>query len=225
MNTFNVAVNNPDNFKEFKRKLNVEDGKKDIAFPALSIMKATSKEKRFTDFGFWVYKPDNSIIGSTYEKYWSDSDPDELDHTSAHNNKELRWVFEINRSKIKDNRKHKISYAISVPGLYPIDKGMFISELANEPESNGKASTSIHVEHYINKISYILSFEDGIKLNKEPECFTVNGQKIPIYDFYVEEGVFYTKYIFTISKPSYGTSIIIKWEFKGGKNMDKEGGD
>ncbi|MCH5250894.1 MAG: hypothetical protein J1E98_13220 [Lachnospiraceae bacterium] len=225
MNTFSICVNNYENFREFKRKINVEDGKRDTSFPSLSKMKSTPKEKRFEEYGFWVYKPHDSIINRTIEKYWSDNDPDAIDNILQHNNKELRWVFEIARNKIKNKDVHKISYAISVPGLYPIEKGRFLKEIANDPESDGVASSSIHVEHYIEKIKYIVSFEEGIKLNKEPECFTVNGKKIPIYDFDIEEGVFYNKYIFIINKPSYGTNIIIKWEFIGGNGMDKEGGD
>lgn len=225
MNTFDIRVNNVENFREFKRKINVEDGNVDIVFPTLSKMKETSKEKRFKDFGFWVYKPKDSIISSTIEKYWSDNDPDEVDHISEHNPKELRWVFEINRSKIDINKTHRISYAISIPGLYPLEKGKFSKVLANEPEQEGKASTSIHVEHYVKKITYIISFANGINLKREPECFTLNGKKIPITDYYIEEGVFYNKYIFTIKKPSYGTNIVIKWEYFGGNAMDKEGGD
>lgn len=225
MNTFNIVVNNCENFREFKRKINVEDGKKDIEFPSLKKMKEVNKDKRFKDFGFWVYKPSDSIVNSTIERYWSDNDPDEIDHVSERNPKELRWVFEINRSQANTNRLHKVAYAISIPGLYPIQKGQFVKEIANDPDMNGKASSSIHVEHYIKKITYILSFEDGIKLDKQPECFTINGKRIPIYDFYLEEGVFYNKYIFSINKPSYGTNIVIKWKFKGGNKMDKEAGD
>lgn len=225
LQTFDIVVNNPENFKEFKRKINVEDGKKDLIFPSLSKMKATPKEKRFETFGFWVYKPSNSIINRTTEKYWADNDPEEIDHAAQRNNKELRWVFEIKRNKVKNNQPHKMGYAISIPGFYPIEKGRFVKEVANEPDMNGRASTSIHVEHYIKKITYIVSFEEGIKFNKEPECFLINGERNPIHIFEYEEGIFYNKYIFTIDKPSYGTNIIIKWEFKGGNDMDKEGGD
>ena len=225
MNTFDICINNVENFKEFKRKINVEDGKKDLAFPTLSNMKDTSRERRFQDYGFWIYKPKDSIINSTIEKYWSDNDPDEIDHISKNNPKELRWVFEINRSKVKEKAIHKISYAISIPGLYPLEKGKFNSSIANEPEKNGKAASSIHVEHYIKEITYIISFATGINLKSEPECFTMNGTKVPITDLRIEEGVFYNKYIFKINKPSYGTNIVIKWEYYGGTNMDKEGGD
>ena len=224
MNSFDICINNVENFKEFKRKINVEDGKKDVEFPTLSKMKDTPKGRRFDEFGFWVYKPKESIINSTIERYWLDSDPDEIDHSAEHNKKELRWVFEINRSKSKKQKIHKIAYAISVPGLYPIEKGRFNRDVANEPESEGKALSSIHVEHYAKKITYIVSFENSINLKCEPECFTVNGKKYPITDFIVEEGVFYNKYIFTICKPPYGTNIVIKWEFYGGDNLDKEGG-
>lgn len=216
MNTFTVTVNNPDNFKEFKRKLNIEDGKKDTSFPSLSTMKKLNKDKRFKEFGFWTYKSANSIVESTIEKYWSDSDPEEIDHRAQQNPQELRWVFEINNKKIKKNTLHKIAYAISIPCLYPIENGIFVDDIANEPNTEGKSSTSIHVEHYIKKITYIISFEDGIKLESEPECITVNGRRIPIYDFNLEEGIFYNKYAFTINNPSYGTNISIKWKFKGG---------
>lgn len=225
MNTFDIVINNNENFNEFKRKINVEDGKSTLAFPPLSKMKTTSKDRRFEEYGFWVYKPNDSIINSIIEKYWSDNDPEEIDHTSSKNPKELRWVFTIKKNKAKINKTHRIAYAISIPGLYPIEKGIFVKEVANEPEENGRSSTSIYVDHYIKKITYILSFEDGIKLIMEPECFSINGQRIPIHDFTMEEGIFYNKYIFTINSPSYGTNIIIKWTFKGGETMDKEGGD
>ena len=226
MNTFDICVYRIENFKEFKRKINVEDGKRDIVFPSLSKMKTTSKEKRFDEFGFWVYKSKDSIINRTVEKYWLDRDPDEIDHSAEHNPKELRWVFAINGSKVKNQKTHKISYAISVPGLYPIEKGKFNRDIANEPESEGKALSSIHVEHYAKKITYIVSFENSINLKSEPECFiSINGKKEPINDWIVEADVFYNKHIFTINRPPYGADVVVKWTFYGGNDIDEEGGE
>ena len=53
INTFDIKINNKENFKEIKRKLNIEDGKTDAIFPKLSVMKQTNSYDRFnTVFGY-----------------------------------------------------------------------------------------------------------------------------------------------------------------------------
>ena len=227
INSFDIRVINVDNFKVIKRKLNIEDGKKDIKFPTLSQMKDTPKHDRFEKFGFWVYKPHDSIINRTIEKYWSDNDPDDEDLHSKNNCKELRWVFEINKNKLKIDKLHKISYALSIPGMYPIENGEYNINLANEQKQNGISSSSIKIDHPTKTIKYIVSMENGVKIEGEPECYLYNysSTKKQITDYTVNEGVFYTKHVFTINNPQYGSNITVKWHFKGGNYMDKEAGD
>lgn len=213
-NKFGIIVNNPEHFREFRRKLNIEDGMKDSKFPSLHNMKLTKKENRFKNFGFWLLK-DNTIVRSTVERYWSDSYPNETNEKAKNNPKELRWVFEIDNDKIESQKEYTIFYALSIPGMYPIKNGRYDSDLANMKSKKCNASTSIHIEHYAEEVSYVVSFENGIELKEEPICYLAraNEEGTKIKATKIEYGLFYTKYIFNIKLPSYGSNIAVRWQF------------
>ena len=224
-NKFGIIVNNPAHFREFRRKLNIEDGMKDSEFPSLHNMKLTRKENRFKDFGFWLLK-DNTIVRRTVERYWSDNYPnEETDENARSNPKELRWVFEIDNDKIESKKEYTIFYALSIPGMYPIKNGRYDSDLANMKSRRCNASTSIHIEHYAEEVSYVVSFENGIELKEEPICYLAraNEEGTKIKATKIEYGLFYTKYIFNIKLPSYGSNITVRWQFKEKPNPSYRG--
>lgn len=115
INTADLVVTNIDDFNKIFRKLNIEDGKANIKFPSLEKMKSESKTNRFDNFGFWFYSEDK-IISSIKEFYWSDTDTTKEDFKIKQNPKEMRWVFDFNKSKIQKMKKYKIIYMFSIVG-------------------------------------------------------------------------------------------------------------
>lgn len=218
INTFNIHVLNANNLKIIKRRLNVEDGKKSINLPPLSMMKKTHKSNRFNDYGFWVFKPADSIINSTMEDYWSDDGSDVEDTLSKNNPKEIKWIFKINQNKLRASKTHKISYALSIPGMFPVKNGEYDIENANTPNETGYSSSSIEIRHPTKKLTYIISVESGISLDCTPTCeciyYNRTTRKSSNVECNITEGVFYTKYIFTIDEPKQGNSVVVKWRFK-----------
>ena len=122
-------------------------------------------------------------VRSTYEDY-DDYDDDEEDDEDDEDDKEnislknndkvFRWVFRFNYSRICPNRKYKVIYVMSIPGMYPIKDGKLDinaindEQLLNDLESGN--STSIRINNPIRNFYYTISFESDILLEREPKC-------------------------------------------------------
>ncbi|MCM1499222.1 MAG: hypothetical protein NC124_12220, partial [Clostridium sp.] len=104
INSFDIVFNKEIK-EELKRAINISDGKKTAIFPSLEEMMKTDIKDRFTKYGFWVYS-DDDIISSCKEKYWSDADNNQEDIRLKNDNKELRWIFRFNYSRIKENKPY-----------------------------------------------------------------------------------------------------------------------
>lgn len=230
INSFEVTVNNIDSFKRIRRRLNIEDGKKTSNFPTLQKMLDTSKKERFDKFGFWYYSKEN-IISQVKEYYWNTTHVSSEDKKAKGNPKELRWIFEINRSKLEAGKTYHIIYAISVPGIASLDNGLFNKKLVNDDIFSEESCSNMHIDHKIKKLTYIVSFESGINLLVEPTCefykndqdeteaITING--VESYN------MFYNKYTFNVNNPLLGSDIKVTWKFKDMEDdcMEREGGD
>lgn len=221
INEFDMVFNKKE--KTFlKRGIDISDGKKNAAFPSLDNMKITKISDRFSEYGFWFYSDDN-IISSVKEKYWTDED-DENDTeniTLKNNNKILRWIFDLNYSRIYPNKKYKVIYVMSIPGMYPIKNGKLDiasindEQLLNNLESG--SSTSIRITNPIRNFHYTISFESDILLEREPQCLLkhINQQEnITHPKLKHEYNTIYNKYTCNITKPKIGSIIKINWQFK-----------
>ncbi len=221
INEFDMVFNKKE--KTFlKRGIDISDGKKNAAFPSLDDMKVTKISDRFSEYGFWFYSDDN-IISSVKEKYWTDED-DENDAeniTLKNNNKILRWIFDFNYSRIYPNKKYKVIYVMSIPGMYPIKNGKLDitsindEQLLNNLESG--SSTSIRITNPIRNFHYTISFESDILLEREPQCLLkhINQQEnITHPKLKHEYNTIYNKYTCNITKPKIGSIIKINWQFK-----------
>lgn len=221
INEFDMVFNRKE--KSFLRRgLDISDGKKDASFPLLTEMKKTKIQDRFNKYGFWYYSEDN-IISSVKEKYWTDED-DESDTENVilkNNAKVFRWEFRFNYSRICPNRKYKVIYVMSIPGMYPIKDGKLDinsindEQLLNDLESGN--STSIRIKNPIRNFYYTISFESDILLEREPKCMLkhINQQENLTHPKLKHEyNRIYNKYTCNITKPQIGSIIKLNWQFK-----------
>ncbi len=196
--------------------MNIEDGIANSNFPKLKKMKSTDIDKRFQDYGFWFCSDDN-IITKAKERYWDREDPQKIDNKSKNNPKELRWEFSINESKLKKNRIYKVTYVMSIPGMFPVNDGYYNKYLRDEKfHDESILSSSMCVEHSIKKLKYIISFENGIKLDEMPRCEVNKRLKNNIISKKIvhgeeENNYIFDKYSYTIKKPRFQSKVKISW--------------
>lgn len=216
INSATMVVKDKSKLDYIYRKLNIEDGKNNSEFPSIETMCITDKTKRFDNYGFWYYSKDN-IITNAEEFYWSDTDPEEEDQRIKDNNKEIRWRFFLNTSKIENDGEYDIKYAVSVKGLFPIEDGKFNPSLANDPNSKRNSSSTFFVIQEIKNFVFEIAFDDSIKLQEEPmgEVVSNNLHKKSL-DISEEKSYnfFYKKYIFNVENPGLGNRIKVKWKFQ-----------
>ena len=221
INEFDIVFNRKEK-TYLKRGLDISDGKKNASFPTLVEMKKTKIRDRFDTYGFWYYSDDN-IISSVKEKYWTDED-DENDAENIalkNNDKIFRWEFKFNYSRICPNKKYKVIYVMSIPGMYHIKDGKLDidsindEQLLNNLESGN--STSIRIKNPIRNFYYTISFESDILLDREPKCMLKHiGQQNDLTHpkLKYEYNTIYNKYTCNITKPKIGSIIKINWQFK-----------
>lgn len=218
INEFDIVFNRKEK-TYLKRGLGISDGKKNASFPTLVEMKKTKIRDRFDTYGFWYYSDDN-IISSVKEKYWTDEN-DAENIALKNNDKIFRWEFKFNYSRICPNKKYKVIYVMSIPGMYPIKDGKLDidsindEQLLNNLESGN--STSIRIKNPIRNFYYTISFESDILLDREPKCMLKHiGQQNDLTHpkLKYEYNTIYNKYTCNITKPKIGSIIKINWQFK-----------
>lgn len=221
INEFDMVFNKKEKTL-LKRSLDISDGKRDAAFPSLVDMRKTHIRDRFSQYGFWFYSDDN-IISSIKENYWTDED-DENDNENIslkNNDKVLRWFFKFNYSRIYPNKKYKVVYVMSIPGMYPVKDGKLdISSINDEQllsDLEVGNSTGIRITNPIRNFYYTISFESDILLEREPKCLLkiLNQEENLTHPKLKHEyNTIYNKYTCNITKPKIGSIIKINWQFK-----------
>lgn len=77
-----------------------------------------------------------------------------------------RWIFDLNYSRIYPNKKYKVIYVTSIPGMYSINHGKLdIASINNEQLLNNLESgsnTSIRITNPIRNFHYTISFGSDI---------------------------------------------------------------
>lgn len=212
---FAIVVNDINKLEYLRRRINISDGVKTSKFPPLDKMKKTPKDKRFTDFGFW-YKSDDDIISEVKEYYWDSLNPDRENKDAKNNPQELRWLFLIDKNKLKKEIPYEISYITSVPGLEALENGCLKTELRKD-ESEDRSFSSMKITHNIIRYKYIVSFEDGVCIDVPPKCKciinTQDGVKTLDILGTIDYDLLYTKYIFELEHPEFGSNIRVSWKY------------
>lgn len=217
INSFDIVFNKKIK-EELKRAINISDGKKTAYFPSLTEMMSTDIKERFTQYGFWLYADDN-IISNCKEKYWSDIDDNQEDVRLKNDDKEFRWIFRFNYSRIKENKPYHVVYIMSIPDMFPITDGKLDLDSANDinlqANEENDMNSSMQVLNRINNFKYTVSFDTKVELNSPPECemYDINSKK-KIQKLDLEHNIIYNKYTCTIKNPKLGSIIRIRWNVK-----------
>lgn len=213
---FSIVVNDESKLQQIKKRLNISDGVKTSSFPSLEEMKKAKKERRFSDFGFW-YKSDNGIISGVEEYYWDNLTPDREDKDARDNPQDLRWMFLIDKNRLEKGKPYEISYVISVPGLVALENGCLNKNLQKDV-SEDRSFSSMKISHNTKNFKYIVSFEDGVCIDVPPKCEiiteTKNGMKLLDISGDIDYDLLYTKYVFDVLEPEFGSNIRISWKYK-----------
>lgn len=208
INSFTLVVNNIDALKTFKRQLDISDAKEQTNFPALETMLDTNLDDRFEKFGFWCKcNNDENIIRSVKEEIVIDEN-----EVSKKNPKVLDWQLEINPSSLEIGKEYHIVYVISVPGMFPIENGMFVEEVANIKGTRGGFSSQFTVKHRIHHFKYTVAFENGLKLSSKPAGKCKNKKKN--LTFTRDDNIIFDRYIFNEDYPEEEEIISVNWRFK-----------
>ncbi len=212
---FKIVVNDPGKLEFLRRRINISDGVKTSKFPSLDKMKKTPKDRRFSDFGFW-YKSDNNIVSEVKEFYWDSLNPDRENKDAKKNPQELRWLFLIDKNKVEKGKPYEISYVTSVPGLEALENGCLRNDLRKD-ESEDRSFSSMRISHNIKHYKYIVSFEDGVCIDVPPKCEciinTQDGVKTLDIVGKIDYDLLYTKYIFELVHPAFGSNIRVSWKY------------
>jgi len=209
--TCNIRVLDEEKFTIFKRQLDISDAKINSFFDSLSKMKQTPKSQRFSKMGFWYDADTDKSINLIKKAIQTDNN----------NEKILNWNFEIDKRVIK-SKKNKIfylTYALSIPGMFPIEDGKF--DKTNAPTGNYQFCTSLEVETRVKKLKYILSFEKGIEVTDVPvfietcckKNFNDKDKPKTLRLKYINE-MFYDKYEVTVPRPKFQNTISVVWDIK-----------
>ena len=222
INSFIIVVNDLNSVLRFKRQLTIEDAKESTVFPPLREMKKTNLKYRFEKFCFRCKCINNNgLIHSVEEKYWT-NDSDNDDNISKQNPKVLKWILRMNPSSIKKGKPYKIVYVISIPGMFPIENGIFKENIANKKGTHGGFSSNFKVNHKVKKFIFTLSFENELKLHRKPSGKIILGQTSDNLHYDNDDNIIYDKYIFRADDLAIGSSINIEWCFQENK-MEKGG--
>jgi hypothetical protein len=222
INSFIIVVNDLNSVLRFKRQLTIEDAKVSTVFPPLREMKKTNLTDRFEKFCFRCKCINNGdLIRSVEEKYWTD-DSDNDDNISKQNPKVLKWILRMNPSSIVEGKPYKIVYIISIPGMFPIENGIFKENIANKKGTHGAFNSNFKVNHKVKKFIFTLSFENEFKLYCKPSGKIITRQASDNLRYDNDNNIIYDKYIFTANNLDIGSSINIEWCFQ--ENNMKKGG-
>lgn len=213
-NSFTIIINDINSIMSFKRELNVEDGKQSLSFPSLKEMKTTNLKHRFEKFCFRCKCTNNKdLIRSVSEEYWT-NDSDNGDTSAKNNPKDLKWIVRMNPSTIEIGKPYKISYVISIPGMFPIENGIFKENIANKKGTHGNYISKFEIKHKVKKFTYTASFEENMQLFQKPIGKITNNSGQHNLHYKNENNIIYDKYIFSADDLDIGSSISIEWCFK-----------
>lgn len=196
------------------RTLDISDAKDWAKFDSFDEMKERSMSDLFTKSGFW-YKSDNDIVTDVDEFY-----EEEL-RNEEHNSRFISIRFLIDRAKLERGRTYHISYAFSIPGMYPIKDGRFdmASQKRDEYKDFRSYISTTHISHHLRFSAY---FEEGIDFKEKPTGHATLSAAVRKtkkkttrdHNCIYKDNIFYQKYHFEVQDPQDFSSIYLKWNVK-----------
>lgn len=173
--------------------------KKNVRLPPFEDMINADKINRFADYGFWYQSTSNVM----------------KHHVLIDEGTKKQLSFKLDLSVDIDKYEFiEFTYSFSIPGLFPISYGYFDIEnaLIDTP-----FETSLNIENQINKFTYILSFEKGIKIQSEEIKGIIEVPKVN--NGFVKEDqsikhindIFYNKFFFIKRFPAFQSMFKFIW--------------
>jgi len=204
-NAFKIKVLNWQrlNIQGLERYFDINNSsKKSTRLPSLQNMLSINKCKRFTDFGFWYQSTANII---------------QFDKIIEDNAFFKSWTFKVDPTKIEliKNNTIDLSYAISVPGLFPIEDGHFDLE---EAQCKAPFKSELSIKNQINRITYVISFDKEVNIKNHIVDATiiipkVNNENITqMQRLKCEDDLFYYRFFFTKRFPKFQSDFKMEWE-------------
>lgn len=189
-------------------KLDLNDACKNFSFEPLNQMQLVDMEERFRKLGFWV-KSQNNIVVNTVEFYWDDSDVSRTDMSYKNDKKHLRWYFEIDNSVLENGKNYDITFAFSIPDMFPLTKGAF--DMDKVPYENFEFSSSCTYDTRVDEFEYIISFEKGINPTNVNCKFMNNGRHAKKIKTNFKTLAFYNVYIAKHKKLKCYNNVCYNW--------------
>lgn len=202
-----LHINNPTEASGFVRTFDISDAKPSTVLPDFNTMIQNGNSNPFSQFGIW-YWSDSDIVTDLLEHY------DDEDKRKIKDNKFLSFKVSLNEAALKKGKDYEIIFAISVPGLYPIENGRF-SGTVQEHKDYGKYESSLCI-HNTDKLSYSIYMQQGIVFSKTPTaiCKNKTDRQPKKSECSYQNNMFYEKFSFTLEKPEEYDKIYMEWDIK-----------
>lgn len=213
--SFTMKIINPKTMKDFVRTINIADAKEKSVFPSLKQMSKVRTQDKFRKFGFW-YQSDENILVSVKEDYSYNVSTTAEEIRAKGDNKTLRVKFGIDQAKLKKNGSYKVTYILSIPGMFPIENGRYDkNEIPHK--KYGKFSSNIAIKHLIKLFSFTIKFEDGIKVKDPPKGYIVSNSynrddEEKDIECYSENQILHQIYTVRVKNPKYSNTVKIEWD-------------
>lgn len=210
--TLILHVNDPEKTTHLIRSINFSDAKKDMNLPEFDELLQTDGKEYFKDFGLWC-ESDNGIVTDIIEEY------DPIDAKYKNDKRFLSFKMQLNSAALEKGKSYRITYAISVPGMYPIENGRF-SGTVEEHVNYGNFKTSVSTYQTFTILTYSVYMEKGIVFSSKPKAYyrgiPTNGEVRPNTCKY-RNNMFYEKFNFTLENPQEYDIIYMEWDLKNQK--------
>lgn len=209
-----LVVVNPLKTKEIIINLDISDAKENAKFPDFDCMQEDGL-KPFEDFCFKCYS-DNGIISRAVESY--DSLPTAERKTKKSSKKHICIALKIDTSKVKKNKKYKIRYMFSIPGMFPITNGVW----DNKDDNTCECSSYMECNEHFKRVKYSLYLADDIQVNEDVTAkvqTTKSHDELP-QEINKKEYMFYNKYITEVKKAQNKKYFVLSWHLN--RMLDKE---
>lgn len=220
--SFYFCVKDPSKIKSFLRGLSIADAKRSIHFQKFkSISSGQSKKTPFLEQIFW-FQSDNDIISKVTEEYSKNKPEEKAD------DRYLELKFHINHDKLEPGKAYRVTYAYSIPGLFPIKDGKV--DVEEIPYSDYRYSSNMSVMYLAQRLKFAIYFERGIMLKECPSAKLIplrtptQPQPPEPIDRPCEyaDNIIYKKYLLVVEHPEQYEEISIYWDLHGRKAVPKE---
>lgn len=209
-----LYVNDPANLDKIVRTFDISDSKETTEFPCFNSLIETGEADPFNEFGLW-YHSEGDIV-TDIEEYYDEEDRDKVD-----DKKFLSFKLILNKAGLEKDKTYRITYALSIPGMYPINMGRFEgTDIEHKKYGTFKTSVSTYQTH--EKLTYSVYTDNAMVFTQKPHAYckgnSTKGKAKPNACQY-RNNMFYEKFNFTLENPQEYDIIYMEWDLKNPKQQ------